>query len=181
LAERAPQARIRPVLTTVSRHHPPSWTRWTLVRCVQNKCWTATVDRYGPRYHAQVTAPNTKSRWTWHYISAPRIILAPKSSTKTMTRSAGRRFNCSSRASLAAPRPRPAAGRPCAPLPECRDAPQAQGREADACHKDGGSQKLRAISFLLRVVATPLRQAHNIGSRSRCRDPRFSIGYGPIG
>src|SRR3954447_16796076 len=60
----------------------------------------ATVDRYGPRYHAQVTVPNTKSRWTWHYISAPRIILAPKSSTKTMTRSAGRRFNCSSRASL---------------------------------------------------------------------------------
>jgi hypothetical protein len=97
LAERAPQARIRPVLTTVSRHHPPSWTRWTLVRCVQNKCWKATVDRYGPRYHAQVTGPNTKSRWTWHYISAPRIILAPKSSTKTMTRSAGRRFNCSSR------------------------------------------------------------------------------------
>src|SRR3954463_10535399 len=57
----------------------------------------ATVDRYGPRYHAQVTVPNAKSRWTWHYTSAPRIILAPKSSTKTMTRSAGRRFNCSSR------------------------------------------------------------------------------------
>jgi len=100
LAERAPQACIRLALTTISRHHPLRWTRWTLVRCVQNKCWKATVDRHGPRYHAQVTVPNTKSCWTWHYISAPRIILAPKSSTKTMTRSAGRRFNCSSRVLL---------------------------------------------------------------------------------
>jgi len=37
LAERAPQACIRLALTTISRHHPLRWTRWTLVRCVQNQ------------------------------------------------------------------------------------------------------------------------------------------------
>ena len=103
LAEWAPQARIRPALTTLSRHRPPPWARRTLVRCLvrcaQNKRWRATVDGYGSPYHAQVTVPNTKSRWTWHYISAPRAILAPKSSTKTMARPVGRRFNCSSWAS----------------------------------------------------------------------------------
>ena len=101
LAEWVPQARIRPVLATVSRRCPPPWTRRPLLRCAQNKRWRATVGRYGSRYHAQVTVPNTKSRWTWHYISASRVILGPKSSTKTMTRSVGRRFNCASWALLA--------------------------------------------------------------------------------